>query len=197
MTDELSDTDDPYELLGVARDADERALRKAYVRLIKRFRPETDPDSFKRIHAAYERAKSGYFPILHALEAPASPAEPTPDLPASGEPVPTPAERVREAESEDGLNAARQTLEDLIGQHATDSELWLEGARICALQGEEHVIAWWARALKEGAPVGGEFLYDVPTHIAASVLARDDITLGVLAGQDDEYLRSALEREWV
>ncbi|MCE9579884.1 MAG: J domain-containing protein [Deltaproteobacteria bacterium] len=54
----LPDTQDPFALLGVARDADERALRKAYAGLIKIFRPDRAPDEFARVHAAFERARA-------------------------------------------------------------------------------------------------------------------------------------------
>lgn len=56
MTDEppLPATDDPFALLGVARDVDERELKRAYARLIKRFRPDRAPAEFARIQAAYE-----------------------------------------------------------------------------------------------------------------------------------------------
>lgn len=50
---------DPYEVLGVARDADERALRTAYRALAKKFHPDLNPgkpelaERFKQISAAY------------------------------------------------------------------------------------------------------------------------------------------------
>jgi hypothetical protein len=53
----LPDTDDPYVLLGVATDADTDAIRKAYARLIKIYRPDRSPAEFQRIHAAYQEAK--------------------------------------------------------------------------------------------------------------------------------------------
>lgn len=73
----LPDTDDPHELLGVSRDADERALKKAYARLIKIYRPDRAPDDFDRIHAAFTAAKAGLF-VAPALASPAPP--PPPDL---------------------------------------------------------------------------------------------------------------------
>ncbi len=47
---------DPYELLGVSPNEDPKALRKAYVRLIRKFKPEQFPDEFQRIRSAYELA---------------------------------------------------------------------------------------------------------------------------------------------
>jgi hypothetical protein len=53
----LPDTRDPFELLGVAEDADERTLKRAYARLIRIYRPDEAPDEFARIHAAFEFAR--------------------------------------------------------------------------------------------------------------------------------------------
>ncbi len=54
--DGLPETSDPFELLGVSPDADERTLKRAYATLIKRYRPERAPEEFKRIRAAYDEA---------------------------------------------------------------------------------------------------------------------------------------------
>jgi hypothetical protein len=54
----LPHTDDPFELLGVEPPLGELDLRRAYVRLIKRFRPERAPEEFKRIQRAYELAQT-------------------------------------------------------------------------------------------------------------------------------------------
>ncbi len=43
-----------YEILGVAKDADEKAIKKAYFKLVKKFSPEKEPEKFKEIRAAYE-----------------------------------------------------------------------------------------------------------------------------------------------
>ena len=45
---------DPYRLLGVDHTDDGRTIRRAYVRLIRRFKPDLFPEHFQRIHAAYE-----------------------------------------------------------------------------------------------------------------------------------------------
>ncbi len=44
----------PYKVLGVERTADVRAIKKAYVALIRKFTPEAHPEEFKKIRAAYE-----------------------------------------------------------------------------------------------------------------------------------------------
>ncbi len=45
---------DPYELLGITEETDERGLRRAYNQLVKRFSPERFPDHFMRVRQAYE-----------------------------------------------------------------------------------------------------------------------------------------------
>ncbi len=45
---------DPYEVLGVARDADARAVKAAYFALVREFPPETHPEDFQRLREAYE-----------------------------------------------------------------------------------------------------------------------------------------------
>jgi DnaJ-domain-containing protein 1 len=49
---------DAFELLGVAEDADERAIKRAYARLIKLYRPDRRPAEFARIQAAFDEAKA-------------------------------------------------------------------------------------------------------------------------------------------
>jgi tetratricopeptide (TPR) repeat protein len=46
--------ENPYKVLGVERTADERAIKKAYFGLIRKFTPEAAPDEFQKIRAAYE-----------------------------------------------------------------------------------------------------------------------------------------------
>lgn len=43
-----------YEVLGVERTADERAIKKAYFALVRQYPPETHPEEFQRIREAYE-----------------------------------------------------------------------------------------------------------------------------------------------
>ncbi|EIM01437.1 J domain-containing protein [Rhodanobacter denitrificans] len=46
----------PFELLGLAADADERAIKRAYAQRLRATRPEDDPQGFQRLHAAYQAA---------------------------------------------------------------------------------------------------------------------------------------------
>ena len=44
-----------YEILGIDENADEKTIKKAYFKLIKKYSPEKDPERFQEIRAAYER----------------------------------------------------------------------------------------------------------------------------------------------
>ncbi|WP_144139271.1 J domain-containing protein [Paraburkholderia sp. BCC1884] len=46
----------PWDALGVESDADERAVRRAYAKLLKRQRPDEDAEGFQRLRYAYESA---------------------------------------------------------------------------------------------------------------------------------------------
>lgn len=46
--------DDPYALLGVDYYVDERTVRKAYLQLVRRFKPDFHPEHFQRIREAYD-----------------------------------------------------------------------------------------------------------------------------------------------
>ena len=48
------DREDPFEVLGVTRDAEERELKKRYFGLMREFPPETHPEQFARIQRAWE-----------------------------------------------------------------------------------------------------------------------------------------------
>ena len=48
-----------YEVLGLSEDADEKAVKRAYFRLVRQFSPEKDPERFQEIREAYENITSG------------------------------------------------------------------------------------------------------------------------------------------
>ncbi len=47
----------PYEILGVAPHADDKAIRSAYLELIKTHSPDRAPERFKEIAGAYESVR--------------------------------------------------------------------------------------------------------------------------------------------
>lgn len=48
----------PYEILEVKEDADDTAIKKAYLGMVRRYPPERCPDDFQRIYRAYELIKT-------------------------------------------------------------------------------------------------------------------------------------------
>ena len=51
----LADVSDPYVVLGLERGASQTQVRQAYFALVREHPPETDPQTFKAIRAAYEQ----------------------------------------------------------------------------------------------------------------------------------------------
>ena len=72
---------DPYELLGLALHCDRRDARRAYLSLVRQYKPEHAPEQFQRIREAYDA-------VLRELEW-RRPRPPASDLsgPASGHPM--------------------------------------------------------------------------------------------------------------
>lgn len=48
---------DPYAVLGLSRTASAAEIRQAYFALVRAHPPEREPDTFKRIRAAYEQLR--------------------------------------------------------------------------------------------------------------------------------------------
>jgi DnaJ-class molecular chaperone len=49
---------DPFAQLGVGPDADDAAIRAAYLELVRSYSPENAPERFAVIHAAYQLIRS-------------------------------------------------------------------------------------------------------------------------------------------
>lgn len=58
MTTTTTNTGDPYSVLGLKRGASHAEIRRAYFRKVREHPPETDPETFKTIRAAYEQLRS-------------------------------------------------------------------------------------------------------------------------------------------
>jgi curved DNA-binding protein CbpA len=48
---------DPYEVLGLPRLADEAETRRRYLELVRQFPPDRDPERFAAIRAAYDEVR--------------------------------------------------------------------------------------------------------------------------------------------
>jgi curved DNA-binding protein CbpA len=58
---------DPYGVLGIDDDADDDAIRRRYLELVKEFPPERHPERFAAVRAAYERLKDLDARVRHRL----------------------------------------------------------------------------------------------------------------------------------
>lgn len=126
----------PYDLLGVGDDADERTIKRAYARLLKRHRPDDDPEGFQRLNEAYQAALSyprdtafphadgddlpgmaSPMPILetHQADAPATHATRSPGAAGNSDPVAPPVDEGRLRD--DLLARATHELPSLLRQH--------------------------------------------------------------------------------
>jgi curved DNA-binding protein CbpA len=54
----LHHSEDPYKTLGLEKGATETEIKQAYFTKVREHSPERDPESFKRIRAAYEKLRS-------------------------------------------------------------------------------------------------------------------------------------------
>ncbi|MEM9691418.1 MAG: hypothetical protein AAGA56_02645 [Myxococcota bacterium] len=92
---QLPDSDDPFELLGVEEGASPRDIKRAYVRLIRVFRPESHAPEFERVRGAYEQATAyaeHTFVPPRAPVAAAEEAEPIREPVEEAEPIREPVE---------------------------------------------------------------------------------------------------------
>jgi curved DNA-binding protein CbpA len=58
---------DPYEVLGLPPDADDEAIRRRYLELVRQFTPEHSPEKFAAIRAAYESTRDLDTRLRHRL----------------------------------------------------------------------------------------------------------------------------------
>ncbi len=65
-----SSLDNPFQILGLAGDADEAALRARYLELVRENPPEKKPERFRQIHAAYQIASDPLKFAVHLLTQP-------------------------------------------------------------------------------------------------------------------------------
>lgn len=49
--------EDPYKVLGLERNADAAQIKKAYFQLVREHSPESAPEKFKQIRAAYDQLR--------------------------------------------------------------------------------------------------------------------------------------------
>ncbi|MFM0648330.1 J domain-containing protein [Paraburkholderia bryophila] len=99
-----SDNTWPWDALGIESNADERAVRRAYAKLLKQQRPDEDADAFQRLRYAYESALQ----IVNGKAFSAMPAT------VSTMSMPTPA--VQTVREPDAFDSAVQLWQDFVAQ---------------------------------------------------------------------------------
>jgi curved DNA-binding protein CbpA len=60
-------TSDPYQVLDVPVDADDDAIRRRYLELVREFPPEHSPEKFAAVRAAYESLRDLDTRLRHRL----------------------------------------------------------------------------------------------------------------------------------
>lgn len=139
--------EEAIELLGITGDEDPKAVRRTYLRLLKKHPPERDPEGFKRLREAYESVKDrGPTFVQVAAKAPAEPPQP----PA---PADDPVESLRSALHESG--DPEQHLEDAmeLARTHTDREDAHE-LLVDMLEWNDAQGAQIVQALRNGASAG-------------------------------------------
>src|SRR4051812_5263121 len=58
---------DPYQVLGLPPDADDEAIRRRYLELVRQFSPERHPERFAAVRAAYEQMRDQATRLRHRL----------------------------------------------------------------------------------------------------------------------------------
>lgn len=61
----------PFSVLGIDEDADDAAIRAAYLRGVRRSPPDRDPDGFRRVRDAYEAIQDAERRLASRLFGPA------------------------------------------------------------------------------------------------------------------------------
>jgi curved DNA-binding protein CbpA len=58
---------DPYDVLGLPADADDDAIRRRYLELVRQFTPDQNPEKFAQVRSAYEALKDLNTRLRHRL----------------------------------------------------------------------------------------------------------------------------------
>ena len=57
----------PFEILNIAADSDDEAVKKGYLAMVQQFPPERFPEEFQHVRAAYENVKTEKDRLKYAL----------------------------------------------------------------------------------------------------------------------------------
>jgi hypothetical protein len=180
--------EDPWQILVLDRHtATERDVKAAYARLLKQHRPDKDPEGFRRVRLAYERALNGFRKSdggsddgAETRRVHADRSEPLPrDLPGPrmpkrvDQPVSagweTALRRLREAIEVDGrresIQAAwqafvRQSRVDRMPMHQEAATVWSAFGKDAAWFADFVTVSWLVRCTEQG-------LAEIPSAVIA------------------------------
>ncbi len=57
----------PFEILGVSPDADDEAIRQAYLRQVRQSPPDREPERFRQVREAYDQLRDARSRMRHSL----------------------------------------------------------------------------------------------------------------------------------
>jgi hypothetical protein len=178
--------DEALALLGLTPPTDAGVARRAYAKLLKTHRPESDPEGFMRLREAYERVRDAL-----AGEAPVEAPPPAETAPAMPEAAPPPAPPSPwDADDEADLDAYT-TLGDFEAAARLLGSAFYLARRRGVFEGlpVDAVLALALRAHERGRPA--------PARAALAALSAwlDDGQLEARLVQDERALRLAMCRE--
>jgi hypothetical protein len=202
----------PYELLGVEANAPQDVIKRAYSRLIRRFKPDQFPVQFERIRAAYDSVKAGsghnvFFPGVNQA------FRPVPFTAVrSSTPTPKPAEKSRklteqwQSVSNGDAKQAYQNLIDLNREDPGDEPVYLRLFWLCALypqvDRDRRPAQWLLAGLRQAQSVTDlmqlwelELRYSPIDAVGDEMLAI--IGSNLRAGLTFEPLRARWEAAWL
>ena len=177
---------DPYELLGIARGAPPRELRKAYTNLIRTFKPEHFPEHFRRIREAFESVQryTNFFQSISESNASATPAADAPSASAiHSSPIPvevqaSSVERVWQLVVDGKVPEAYRQLVELIDQTPDRADVYVRLYWLCVIypgiDSDRPAVEWLSRGLDQCGVRGLLFdlfiaeVQDVPEEVSTT-----------------------------
>jgi hypothetical protein len=170
----LPETDDPYVLLGIPRDADRRAVKRAHAQLIKRHRPDRDAEGFKRVQMAYEE-------ILRRLKMRERFAGLTLVVDADGSEELSDPERKSDGGVSSEPPQSRTSSPSMWPVHPTDEFLGSP-------------VEWILQGLRSGRPLSADALDPLAPGELAQLAVHDEASWPSLATANADGLRHGLHR---
>ncbi len=142
--------DEAFELLGVGRDSEPDDRRRAYLRLLKKHKPETDPEGFRRLREAYELA--AHAPQLFVEALPETNGPPIPMLERLVVPPPKSPKAPSELESS-GATSGQSLVLPAVFVAMAEAQRHLEHEEV--REAGEVLVAYFDASHESPAPLAG------------------------------------------